>query len=448
MPSQPEPVDVIVIGGGMSGLAAARELSRQRLRVVLVEARARMGGRIDTRRPKDWPLPVELGAEFIHGGNPDLWTLVKAARVTPRKLADRHWLSREGVVEKIPDVDRKLSSVTRLIKPAKASGLSFTEYFRKYPARVAPDDWMLARSFVEGFEAAPRNRISARSLAGEAMDDRDQYVVPGGYDQVIARLVDDCARGGVRMLREMVVTSVAWRRGRVSVAAHDALSGVPREYTARATIVALPLGVLKARSGTGAVRFNPALKGKQALIDGMQMGEVFRIAIRFHRGSWRRMLPEILQRGRNGFGFIHSTAKGVPVWWSLSGQPVVVGWAGGPAAKALLRIPIAARRRKALSSLAETLGIAPSVVKQGVADWKSWDWTNDPFTRGAYSFTAAGQDESGTKLRRPLRDTLFFAGEATADGSEVGTVHGALSSGLRAAREAARVLGRTRRRRA
>jgi monoamine oxidase len=439
-----EPVDVIVIGGGVAGLAAARELSRARLGVILVEARARVGGRIDTLRPPGWPHPVEMGAEFIHVGNPDLWRLMKSAHLRPRKLLDHHWISRGGTIGRIANLDRKLGSVTRLIRPANAGDLSFAEYFRRHPAQVTPDEWMLARGFVEGFEAAPLDRISAKSLAGEAMDDQHQYVVPGGYDQVITKLLDDCALGGVRVLREMVVGSVTWRRGRVSVFARDSIADTRRTYTARAAVVALPLGVLKARGGAGAVRFQPDLRRKRAAIGGMQMGDVVRLSIRFRRASLARILPEILRRRRHGFGFLHSAAQGVPVWWSLSDQPVLVGWAGGPAAKALLRLPPSSRFNRALASLAEILGISQRRVRSGVVGWQAFDWTNDPFSRGAYSFTAAGQDESGKELARPVGKTLFFAGEATADGAEVGTVHGALSSGIRAATEAVRALGRRR----
>jgi monoamine oxidase len=63
------------------------------------------------------------------------------------------------------------------------------------------------------------------------------------------------------------------------------------------------------------------------------------------------------------------------------------------------------------------------------------NWSRDHFSRGAYSFPSAGHDEGPAKLAEPLRDTLFFAGEATASGEEIGTVHGALASGLRAAKE-------------
>jgi monoamine oxidase len=432
-------VDVIVLGGGVAGLAAARALAEAHLHVVLLEARPRLGGRIHTRRPPGWPLPVELGAEFIHGGNRDLWKLVEASKVKPRRLPDRHWLASGDAITRIPGIGRKLSSVTGLITRAKAGRLSFAEYFRRHPPDVTPEAWMLARGFVEGFEAASVGMISARSLANEGMDDERQYVVPGGYDRVVSKLVDDCALGGVRMLTEMVARSVRWRRGQVIVGAHDAFSGVAREYRARCALITLPLGVLKARTGMGAVRFQPPLGRKQAIIEAMKMGHVVRIAFRFDARAWRRLLPRVLARQQTpGFGFVHSGAKDVPVWWSMTNQPIVVGWAGGPAARKLLRFPPGSRRRKALAVLAAVLGASVPALKKALRDVQSSDWTHDPFSRGAYSFIAAGQDKSGAKLRRAVQGTLYFAGEATAEGAEVGTVHGAMSSGLRAAREAVR----------
>ena len=445
MSNKPGQSDAIVVGGGVSGLAAARELARSGRSVVLLEARPRLGGRIDTRRPRGWPLPVEMGAEFIHAGNAELWRLARAAAIRPARLPDSHWLARAGAVRPIVDLDRRLGVVMNRIHPRGAADLSFAAYFRRHPARVAADDWALARGFVEGFEAAPLGEISARSLAGESMDERRQYAVPAGYDALVAKLADGCARAGARIVRGMVVRSVAWRRGRARVTARDAVTGGDRVFSGRAVVVALPLGVLKARSGTGAVRFRPSLGRAQRSIDGMGMGHVVRINIRFSRAAWRRMLPASLRRPRPlGFGFLHAPSAAVPVWWSLSRHPVLVGWAGGPSARRLLALPGSSRLKRAISSLAETLGVAPALVENGVMDWQASDWTGDPFSRGAYSFTAAGNDGGAAELRRPLRGTLFFAGEATAAGSEVGTVHGALRSGVRAGRGASRALGRRR----
>jgi monoamine oxidase len=70
-----------------------------------------------------------------------------------------------------------------------------------------------------------------------------------------------------------------------------------------------------------------------------------------------------------------------------------------------------------------------------VVAWETHNWSRDPFSRGAYSFITAGHEDAAKKLREPVQHTLFMAGEATADSEEIGTVHGALASGLRAAKE-------------
>lgn len=90
---------------------------------------------------------------------------------------------------------------------------------------------------------------------------------------------------------------------------------------------------------------------------------------------------------------------------------------------------------KALSALSSVLGTTKRNLRSAVAAWETHNWSRDPFSRGAYSYVAAGQEKAAEKLRQPVRDTLFFAGEATADGEEAGTVHGAIASGLRAAKE-------------
>jgi monoamine oxidase len=128
------------------------------------------------------------------------------------------------------------------------------------------------------------------------------------------------------------------------------------------------------------------------------------------------------------------------VWWSLTGDAVLTGWAGGPAAQALSARSAQAIEQIALGQLSKIFRLPKAVLNAGLLDSATHNWSRDPFSRGAYSFVRAGQDNAPKELRRPVEDTLFFAGEATADGEEIGTVHGALSSGLRAAGEVAAAL--------
>ena len=79
--------DVIVIGAGLAGLEAARGLGGAGRRVIVLEARDRIGGRVHTVREPDWPVPVEAGAEFVHGHNSPTGKMVRAGRL-PTVLAN------------------------------------------------------------------------------------------------------------------------------------------------------------------------------------------------------------------------------------------------------------------------------------------------------------------------------------------------------------------------
>ena len=81
-------IDVIVLGAGAAGLAAARDLSHAGLRITVVEARPRIGGRILTLHDPRSPLPLELGAEFIHGEAPETLSVAQAARLMVLELPD------------------------------------------------------------------------------------------------------------------------------------------------------------------------------------------------------------------------------------------------------------------------------------------------------------------------------------------------------------------------
>jgi monoamine oxidase len=121
---------------------------------------------------------------------------------------------------------------------------------------------------------------------------------------------------------------------------------------------------------------------------------------------------------------------------------VLVGWTGGPAAKKLAGKTSASVFREAKRTLAKLLDLDEQRLASMIADFRTHDWTSDPLTRGAYSFSVAGHETAPAKLAKPVANTVFFAGEATADPLELGTVHGALSSGERAAGEIERASAR------
>jgi monoamine oxidase len=430
--------DVIVIGGGVAGLAAAAHLARRKFSVTVLEARDRLGGRIATVRPRGWPGPIELGAEFIHGGNDALWRIVREHGLRPRRLNARHWLFHHRGLEKIEDVAGEIEGVTRRIDIQRMRGWSMDDFLRWKGLTISDDERNLVSGFVEGFEAAPLDEMSATAMAGQTLDEGEQYLLPEGYDAVVGALAGRLVERETSVLLRTVARRVVWGRGRVEISAGA------RVLRARAAVITLPLGVWQAKPGErGAVAFEPRLREKEKVVERMRMGHVIRLSLRFDARAWRRIVPERLQRaGGNGFGFIHSRLEGVPVWWSLRGPGIVTGWAGGPAAQVLAARSAGAIKEIALSSLARVWGGKKAALRDALREWHTHNWSRDPFSRGAYSFTSAGHDELPKRLRRPMQDTLFFAGEATADGESVGTVHGALASGERAAREVAAALGK------
>jgi monoamine oxidase len=424
-------VDVIVIGGGVAGLAAAGALSRRGFTVTLLEARDHLGGRVRTLRGKGWKRPVELGPEFIHAGNRELWRILHKHRIATQPMPSHHWQFENGALIEVSDLADRIEGVTRLIEPARMHGWSFADFLKWKGRAISNRDRDLVAGFVEGFEAAPLDEMSAPTLAGETLDDHEQFLLPGGYDRLVRALLAEFAPDRVTVLEKHPVNAVIWQRRAVEVRARG------KTFRATAIVVALPLGVLQARPPErGAVRFEPRLKKKETVLEKMGVGEVVRLTIRFDRRRWRALLPQPLRKSRRGrFGFIHSRVAAVPVWWSLHGDGAITGWAGGPAAKRLAGKAPGEIFDAGLASLGELLGTSQRAIRSAVADWATHNWTRDPFSRGAYSFTGVGEEEAPKRLRTPVADTLFFAGEATADGSETGTVHGALASGLRAARE-------------
>jgi monoamine oxidase len=90
--------DVLIIGAGAAGLAAARELSVSGLKVIVLEARSRIGGRIDTHFDQ---FPIELGAEFVHGKPPETLQIVERGKLTLQEVPNRHWYLENGVLTKL-----------------------------------------------------------------------------------------------------------------------------------------------------------------------------------------------------------------------------------------------------------------------------------------------------------------------------------------------------------
>jgi monoamine oxidase len=435
----PSSFDVIVIGAGAAGLTAAAELLRSGRSVLLLEARDRIGGRIWTRREPGFPVPIEMGAEFIHGPAPLTRALLAKAGARTVECSDSHWTLAQGEpqprVALFPHIRQAMRSTDILAR----EDMSFDTFVNRHLARaLSPAERRMARHMAEGFDAADPARASARAIAaewtGDTLGEVPQSRPQDGYDALLEALMAPLDTDRLQLWLQASVESVRWSKGSVEVSGRR----LTERFAVRAAraILTLPLGVLQQPvRAAGAVRFVPALEAKRAALRGLASGPVIKLMLRFASSFW-----ESLHGGRyRDASFFHSTypRAAFRTFWTPAPAraPLLVAWAGGPRAR---RIAAGASCADlvctALASLEALFGKSLDIAGQ-LQGYYYHDWQRDPFARGAYSYVTVGGDAARAALAQPVDNTLYFAGEATDTENEAGTVAGALQSGIRAARE-------------
>lgn len=408
---------MIVVGAGAAGLAAADALTRAGRSVVVLEARSRIGGRCWTRRMPGLPVPVELGAEFIHGRPEVTFALLRRAGTAAIDSTRTQRFLNRGKLEPI-DAFEEAQKAMRDSAALRKNDLSFTKFLEKQKQLPA-----VARTFalmmVQGFDAADPARVSAREIAdewGSGAIGSSQLRPLGGYGPLLGSL----AGSGARLQLQTVVREVRWKRGSVEI--EGTFLGKPWGAEAKRAVITLPLGVLQ----SGLVRFFPSLRQKQAALKKLASGPVIRVAMQFRSTFWEEACP--------GVAFFHSPEAAFPTFWTPLPMraPLLTAWAGGPKAARLTGRPAQELVRLALATVA---GVFETSITDELTAAYAQDWQDDPYARGGYSYVTVGGQGARELLAAPLSGSLFFAGEATDTEGEAGTVAGALQSGYRAARE-------------
>ena len=508
--------EVLIIGAGAAGLAAARDIAKAGVPVTVLEGRERIGGRVHTHHDNTSTVPIEMGAEFVHGKDPALMKVLEESEIAFCDVTDRHWYFDKKDINSSHEFWNKLTALMDLMD-LKQPDRSFKIFLDSLPDDEATRQAKAAASlYVEGFHAARIERIGVHGLvkANEAEDEIDghhSYRVIGGYDLVLKALHQDAVDAGVVIRLNTIVREIHWRENHVE--AICTTTDGARTFTASRAIITLPLGVLQARSdaatirtgsgpgspsgqpawgggsdrvspdvggSVGSVHFIPQLPSdKQHAIDSIVMGHVVRIVMRFRQRFWEGLdlAGAEARHDLEQLGFIHYSEAAIPTWWTLLPirAPILVGWTGGanaedliariarespftqkanqtgqdlqhaetgtneqehrnPNAGQVLSTYHAAVLNEALTSLHQIFGLAESHLRELLVASYTHDWHSDPFTRGAYAYLPVNGIELQQTLALPVGGTLFFAGEATSLG-HIGTVHGAIDSGHRAARE-------------
>ena len=451
--SDEEKCEVLIVGAGAAGLAAASTLSQAQVDVLVLEARDRIGGRIYTQRDPETEVPIELGAEFIHGRPPEIMDLVRRANLPILPVKGERWCSDKGRLNLCESLDDEFDQVLGKL-PAQGSGpdLSFADFLNTL---AGPSEEMRKHllGYIEGFEAAYPEKISAQALArenraSEEIEGYRSFRINCGYHALLSELTP-CRQPDFPIRLNTVVREIRWSRNSVEMIAEDA-SGEIHLHASRA-IITLPLAVLKAEEGQrGAVKFSPALSSKLGALDSLEMGPVIRIVLRFRERFWERIEADTKdgRKSLSDMSFLHSDDPEFPTWWTTMPRisPILTAWSAGPHCAGLLSQDGETIVARALDALARLMHFDRAELGRLLAAHYLHNWQADPFSRGAYSWAKVGGIEAAAELARPVDFTLFFAGEATDSNGHNGTVHAALESGYRAAQEVLLTLGKVARR--
>jgi monoamine oxidase len=416
---------VVVIGAGLAGLAATRELMRAGHQVVVLEARDRIGGRIWTSNK--WPdLPLDLGATWIHGAtdNPlsDLADRLGARRLITsdertviyntngQEITVAKEAKLESVREKISEALRKThgSETDTSVRQA----LSSLE--RKYAND--PEALRFLNFWVSG-SMEQEYAGSANRLSSHWYDSAQEFV---GDDVLFAqgfKVLTEYLAQGIDVKLTQVVKEIRWQESEVRVRTAD------REFLADQVVVTLPLGVLQ----NSDVRFMPELpKEKRDAISKLGMGVLNKCYLRFEQAFW----PDDV----DWLEYVSAKHGEWTEWVSFQRvvkKPILLGFNAADRGREIETWS----DEQIVASAMETLkAIFGTDIPQPI-DWLITRWASDSFARGSYSYNALGSTpKMRDTLASALNGRLFFAGEAT-NKDYFGTAHGAFLSGLRVAKD-------------
>ncbi len=436
--------DVLILGAGVSGLTAAIDLANAGLKVSILEARDRVGGRIFTEHDTSSEASFELGAEFIHGLPPEILKPLKKNHVAVTEFAGDNWCFRDGKLcpcDFFGEVDKILKNMKR--SPRDRSFLVFLQ--REFPKRdpKLQESKLWARRYVTGFNAADPSKVSVNWLVKESEAEEKigggrAFYINRGYSALVEILMERLQKMNVPIHLSCVAKDIRWSPGRVEVTGRAKQKNF--RFEAARALITVSLGVLCANHREeGAIRFNPPLPtSKHKALAKLAMGHAMRVTLQFKERFWKNIRSaDNKSKTLSNLSFLLSDDEWFPTWWTKSPAtlPVITGWTAFWSADSLSGRGREFVINKALTTLSRLLQTPKKDVVSLFVSAHLHDWQNDPFSRGAYSYVKAGGLHAPGILARPVQQTLFFAGEATDSTGKTGTVHGAIASGKRAAME-------------
>lgn len=403
---------------------------REGLKVMVLEARARAGGRVHTIT--NLSSPVELGAEFIHTADKNILQAFNEAGIPLVDMKQKHFFLERGKLVENKNFFDDIEAITKKFNSKLKTDRSIAAFIEHQGSRIDPKIKTRFIQYIESFHAADINKVSEKALAlseqGEApeLNGTEEFRPVPGYSALIEKWIKECGDSSDWLQLEALVQKIEWSEGEVTV------SGRPfAQVEAKTAVITVPLGVLKSSNALSQIKFDPQPAGLTDALSGLEVGHVERITFEFSERFWEKLNedPPMFMHGPAGDYF--------PVWWTKAPlrTPFLVAWQGGNKAREVASWPRDKQISAALKTLAKISGKSVASLNKLMLSAHFHNWDSDPYSMGAYTYVGVEGLEKSKRLAKPFGNTLVFAGEATAAGSAMATVHGALQSGERAARQ-------------
>jgi polyamine oxidase len=427
---------IIVIGAGIAGITAAKKLQAQGYRVIILEGRDRIGGRIWTDNSLGFPL--DLGAAWIHtiDGNP-ITPLVKQFGIQTVISDLKSQWNYKGFNQLLSEsdellIDRAFRSFIDRVNKLKKDTRSSQQVTLADIAQQIIESEELTGVTLKGFRAALSSTVESEvgddiaNLGVKGFDEDSGFsgadvVFPQGYTQLVQSLSTD-----LDIRTKHFVQQVAYDDTGVQVTTDRGI------FNGSRVIITVPLGVLK----LGSIKFLPALpEPKLAAIKQLGMGALNKLALKFPKQFWSSDPHSMAYI--NGNQEPNAPDRYIEFWnWQKYIQePILVALVSGDFSRSLSQMSRSEATQNIMSDLQAMFG---NDIPLPTATLLT-KWHDDPFAYGSYStFSINGSIQDCDRLAEPIGDRVFFAGEATY-GKHIGTVHGALLSGKREANRIAKI---------
>jgi monoamine oxidase len=399
--------EVVIVGGGAAGIAAARRLREAGVEALLIEARSRLGGRAWTLEAAGFP--VDLGCGWLHSAGRNPWTPIAEAQGRAIDKTPPPWMRPSAQIGLVP-ADGAAFREAMWGFHAKVDAYPEGEPDRPAAALLEPQGpWNnLVNAVSTYYSGAELDFVSLRDLA-RYDDDGVNWRVVEGFGRVIAdhgadlTIALDCAAERID------------RRGR-----RLRVETTQGPIVADAVIVTLPSALIAEREDL----FFPALPEKTRAAAGLPLGLADKLFLSLADA-------EQFDGDSRAFGDARRTATAAYQFRPF-GRPMVEAYFGGALAAELETGGEAAFFDFAVSEL---VGLFGAGFARRVAPLQLHRWGSDPFARGSYSYALPGKADCRAALAAPVDGRLFFAGEACSR-SDFSTAHGAFLTGVAAADQA------------